>query len=156
MSTRMPCAWASKHVLTADGIDFFLCLAILRRLSFPPVVCDLLFSQWAFRRRWVCFADWWHSLRSLTRRSFLERGPWSPACLTLCPLRPLRRQLRAVDGSRAFLFLDHHALLARIALLSVSRLGRSWNEFSGLTCAQTRDCKTQIWAHTIPAFEMRG
>ena len=64
---------------------------------------------------------------------------------------PLRRQLRLVPQSTAFLFLDDRTLLAR-TVVALREAQAVWAEFSRLTRAKTHDGKSQVWARTEAAF----
>ena len=64
---------------------------------------------------------------------------------------PLRKQLRLVPQSTAFLFLDDRTLLAR-TVVALREAQAVWAEFSRLTRAKTHDGKSQVWARTEAAF----
>lgn len=134
-----------------DSCDADLCVHIFRQLGVPSSVCTLLGAQWSAHTRWVCFGDA-VSPRPIVRPLGLPQGdPWSPCALMLCLLLPLRRQLRVVPDSRAFLFLDDRTLVAS-SLSSLQQALGVWEDFCRLTRNRNNDAKTQVWARTVPAF----
>ena len=134
-----------------DSCDADLCVHIFRQLGVPSSVCTLLGAQWSAHTRWVCFGDA-VSPRPIVRPLGLPQGdPWSPCALMLCLLLPLRRQLRVVPDSRAFLFLDDRTLVAS-SLSSLQQALGVWEDFCRLTRNRNNNAKTQVWARTVPAF----
>lgn len=87
-----------------DSVGSAVCVEILRRLSVPKRICDLLSAQQSVHQWWVSFGDTVCPRPVISPLGLPQGDPWSHCALTLFMLFPLLRQHRPTPGSRNFLF----------------------------------------------------
>lgn len=134
-----------------DSVDSALCVELLRRVSVPPRVCNLLACQWQQHQRWICFGNCVSSHPLVGALGLPQGDPWSPCALTLCLLLPLRHQHSACPQTRTFLYLDDRTVIAR-SLADLRHALSCWDSFCQLTRVRTHDGKTQTWARSYDSF----